>query len=220
MNEITMGIIAFAFVIGAMYQLFKRSTLNTLRKTLARGDFATYQKILNSDTTAKVMNNFTREKLRLRGYVLSKEEEEIKRLVDKLLSMRLSAQNEEEFIVTYYHYFLNKEDETYIQIFLDRIAKMNNPALLKESNQAYDVLIKKQTTYIEEMDKQIEKARGFSLGLIVYLMGMQYLYLDDKKNAQMYFFNALMSLKNTIYEAKAKKYVDELGKQLKEQEEG
>ena len=66
--------------------------------------------------------------------------------------------------------------------------------IVKYNQQAYEVMINKRNDLIEEMDKQIDSKKfyGFPLGVILYMIAMQYERLGENKRAITYFENAIV----------------------------
>lgn len=83
---------------------------------------------------------------------------------------------------------------------LDYISKVKNDAMYKDCELFYDVLVLKKSNHIEETLDLLNKTDK-NEGLLQYLAGLQYHYLKDKVNSRKYFEMALVTLKNTPYEA-------------------
>ena len=94
----------------------------------------------------------------------------------------------------YYHIFILKENKKYADILLNEICKNKDENIVKYNQQAYEVMINKRNDLIEEMDKQIDSKKfyGFPLGVILYMIAMQYERLGENKRAITYFENAIV----------------------------
>ena len=73
----------------------------------------------------------------------------------------------------------------------------------------YRVLIEKKSEDIEKVEALIkENTNVKEKGLLQYLLGLQYMYRNDTKQAQMYFNRAKSNLKGTPYHKKIKKLME------------
>lgn len=69
----------------------------------------------------------------------------------------------------------------------------NDPQYITYNEEAYSVMIEHNTDLLDSMIEGIEnkKYSGLGLGIAVFMVGMQYLLLQDKDNARTYFYNSL-----------------------------
>ncbi len=113
----------------------------------------------------------------------------------------------------YYHTFILKENKKYADILLKEISKSEDKNFVKYNQQAYEVMINKRNDLAEEMDKQIDSKKfyGFSLGVILYMIAIQYERLEDSKRAITYFKNAIVCFNpREKYSISAKKHIEQL----------
>ena len=100
---------------------------------------------------------------------------------------------------------------------MEKIRETNDPQYITYNEEAYSVMIEHNTDLLDTMIEGIEnkKYSGLGLGIAVFMVGMQYLLLQDKDNARTYFYNSLSCFnKKSFYYAKAKAYVDRLTEEL------
>ena len=93
------------------------------------------------------------------------------------------------------------------------VYKRQDEDFVKYNQQAYEVMINKRNDLINEMDKQIDSKKfyGFSLGVILYMIAVQYERLGNLKHAFTYFRDCIVCFSpNEKYVALAKKKVAEL----------
>ena len=100
---------------------------------------------------------------------------------------------------------------------LQRFHKIFFKTDITYNEEAYSVMIEHNTDLLDTMIEGIEnkKYSGLGLGIAVFMVGMQYLLLQDKDNARTYFYNSLSCFnKKSFYYAKAKAYVHRLTEEL------
>lgn len=86
-----------------------------------------------------------------------------------------------------------------MKVTLDYIRKVKNEAMYKDCELFYDVLVLKQSNHLDATLDLLAKTDK-NEGVLQYLAGLQYMYLNDKENSKKYFEKALVTLKNTPYE--------------------
>lgn len=129
-------------------------------------------------------------------------------------------ENKKEFLTTYYHTFLLKKNQKYADLLLEGIRETRDQRYIVYNEQAYEVVFHKRSDLLEIMDQQIDSKKyyGFPLGVIVYYMAIQYLYLNDKEHALIYFKNALVCFHpKSIYVPFVKDYIKQLEDEISEE---
>lgn len=114
--------------------------------------------------------------------------------------------------------FLIKENKKYANKLLKGIQLIGDSDFSIYNEQAYEVIFEKRTDLIDTMVDEInsKKYYGFPLGVIVYTIARQYLYLNDMEHALIYFQNALVCFHpKSIYVPVINDYIKELQAQEK-----
>lgn len=219
MSEFSIIIIVLIGVIILIYQIVKRFILYLLTSAMSHKNYEKVIKISNNKLSNKALSEYVCDLFRIKAIAISKDEVDLKKEIDLDLLKSYSLEKKKEFLEVYYHHFLIKGDKDYALKLLSHIEELHDPKFLKYNKQAYEVIMNKRSDLISEMDEEIETDGyyGFPLGVVVYMIGMQYLYLDNKDNARTYFYNSLTCFHpKSVYIPLIKKHVDELTKEMHE----
>lgn len=217
MSEFTIGIIIVGAICMAVYLIAKQVILTTLCKAIEHKEYDKVLDIVTKSLTQRVLHEYICDLFRLRALWLKQDEKSFKEELDKDLKKHYDMKKRKELLELYFHQFLLREESEYATILLEKIEDLNDPKFTKYNRQAYEVMINKRSDFIEVMDLEMEteKYSGFALGVLVYMIGQQYLYLNDKENARLYFYNSLTCFHpNSIYTSKAKENVSNLSEEL------
>ena len=81
------------------------------------------------------------------------------------------------------------------------VEENGSPDAAKEMRMVASVLLRKEAKYIKEMKAYYDNAQSDDQrGMFAYMLGLQYSYIDDDKNAMKYLKEAKRDLKDTPYE--------------------
>lgn len=213
MNNILVGIIIVCIILVLLLQIIKNSLLNKLNKALASDSTEALQQITSKSLNQRILTPYVCDLYMLRGLYKCGDIDGLKEYLNAVLTASYSLEKRKDILDIYYYQFLFRDDEEYSGTLLERIKETNDLAYIEYNTNAYEVMIRKRTDLIDEMIQGIDdkKFRGLGLGITLYMVGMQYVYLDDKKNARIYFYNSLSCFHaKSIYAAHAKAWVDRL----------
>ncbi|MEG0360048.1 MAG: hypothetical protein RR602_00330 [Longicatena sp.] len=211
MFTIVVGVILLVAVFA--FQIAKRITLNNLIKSLKNKQYDETIAIASKPLSSKLLTSYLCDLYKARAYYNAKDETSFIKQIDEMLEANYNEDQEKTFLDLYYHVFLDRNDVAYADKFLARIKATNDASFIKYNEQAYEVMINKRTDLIEIMDAQMEtdKYYGFPLGVIVYMIAIQYLALGDIENAHIYFTSSLTCFHpSDFYVAKAKAQIKKL----------
>lgn len=213
MNNILVGIIIVCIILVLLLQIIKNRLLNKLNKALAFDSMEVLQQITSKSLNQRILTPYVCDLYMLRGLYKCGDIDGLKEYLNAVLTASYSLEKRKDILDIYYYQFLFRDDEEYSGTLLERIKETNDLAYIEYNTNAYEVMIRKRTDLIDEMIQGIDdkKFRGLGLGITLYMVGMQYVYLDDKKNARIYFYNSLSCFHaKSIYAAHAKAWVDRL----------
>ena len=213
MNTITAGIIIIAFLLAFAYMIVKNSSVNGLTKSLKAKNYDAVLENAQKSLTRKMLGDFNCDLFMMRAYYLKNDKAHLKEKALEMLGNEYKSNQEKSFLELYYHIFLNQNDLEMANRFLDNIVKVDDHAFVKYNQYTYNVLVEKQSDLIETMEAEIAAKlyEGFALGTVVYLIAMQYLYLKDYANAELYFKECLTCFHpNAFYVELAKSHLKEL----------
>lgn len=223
MSIITIIVLVIILTGIIIYQIVKRYILNSLIKALHNRNYEHAIQLSNKSLSNKVLSESVCDLFRLKAFAGLKDEVKFKTEIDKALEKKYPLEKEKEFLELYFHKFLLDNDEKYANKFLDKIELLQDTKFTRYNKQAFEVIINKRTDLLDEMIDEIETGgySGFPLGIVVYMIAMQYLYLNDKENARSYFYNSLTCFHpRSMYALSAKEHVDRLTKELGDEELG
>lgn len=195
MNPITMAIIFILFLGFFVFQIIKKFLLNNLDSSIKKRDYLLTEKLSDMSLSRRFLGNYTCDLYKIKSYYLDKNIAKFDEMLKHIIETDYkNAEDKKAFLVLYYHTFILKENKKYADILLNEISKSEDKNFVKYNQQAYEVMINKRNDLTEEMDKQIDSKKfyGFSLGVILYMIAIQYERLGDNKHAVTYFKNAIV----------------------------
>ena len=214
MNPITMGIIFVLFVAFFIFQLAKKLLLNNLDRSIAKRDYKFVEELADMSLSRRFLGDYTCDLYKTRAYYLNKDVASFDAMLEHVLNTDYkNPDDKKSFIILYYHTFILKQNKKYADIFLEAIKKYDDEDFVKYNQQAYEVMINERNDLIDEMDSQIDSKKfyGFSLGVILYMIAIQYERLGDNKHAIIYFENVIVCTHpNEKYVALAKEHIKDL----------
>lgn len=214
MNSITMAIIFILFISFFIFQIIKKFLLNNLDKSINKRDYALTVTLSDMPLTRRFLGNYTCDLYKAKAYYLDKNVDKFDEVLQYIIDSEYkNPEDKKSFLLLYYHTFILKENKKYADIILNELKKYPDEDFVKYNQQAYEVMINKRNDLIDEMDKQIDSKKfyGFSLGVILYMIAVQYERLGDLKRAFTYFRDCIVCFSpNEKYVALAKKKVAEL----------
>lgn len=217
MSLYTVAAIAVITIAVIIYQIIKRLTLNSLMKALQNKNYEQAIQMSKKPLANKLLTEYMCDLFRIRAYIGMNDEQKFKNELMNDLEKHYPLEKRKEILEQYFHYFIIKKDKEYAEKLLDKIKELNDSKYLKYNEQAYEVIFNKRCDLLKKMDDEIETDGyyGFPLGVVVYMIAIQYLYLGDKENARKYFYNSLTCFHpKSIYVPQINKYVDYLTKEL------
>lgn len=221
MNPITIALFIIIALIALVYLGMKQFSLNNMKKALNRQDYETAVRISDMKMSRRLLGEFVCDLHKIRAYYLAKDVDNFDEMLKKMIhNYNYGEENKKEFLTTYYHTFLLKKNQKYADLLLEGIRETRDQRYIVYNEQAYEVLFHKRSDLLEIMDKQIDSKKyyGFSLGVIVYYMAIQYLYLNDKEHALIYFKNALVCFHpKSIYVPVVNDYIKQLENEVNEE---
>lgn len=195
MNPITMAIIFILFLGFFVFQIIKKFLLNNLDSSIKKRDYLLTERLSDMSLSRRFLGNYTCDLYKIKSYYLDKNVAKFDEMLKHIIETDYKNSEEKKaFLVLYYHTFILKENKKYADILLNEISKSEDENFVKYNQQAYEVMINKRNDLTEEMDKQIDSKKfyGFSLGVILYMIAIQYERLGDDKHAVTYFKNAIV----------------------------
>lgn len=219
MNPITMGIIFVIFLCFFIFQIAKKFLLSNLDNSINKKDYKLTELISDMSLTRKFLGEYTCDLYKIRAYYLEKNVEKFDKMLSNIIDTEYKNPNDKKsLLLLYYHTFILKQNKKYADILIKELKKDNDENFVKYNQQAYDVMINNRNDLIEEMDNQIDSKKfyGFSLGVILYMIAVQYERSGELKKAMTYYKDSIVCFNpKENYVLLAKKRVHDLEIQLK-----
>lgn len=209
-----MAVIFILFLVFFIFQVAKKFALSNLDKSIKKRDYALTEQLSDMASTRRILGDYTCDLYKIKSYYLDKNIDKFDQMLDYMINSEYkNSEDKKDFLVLYYHIFILKKNKKYADILLNEICKYNDENFVKYNQQAYAVMIDKRNDLIEEMDKQIDSKNfyGFSLGVILYMIAIQYERSGDIKHAIIYFENAIVCFNpSEKYVRIAKEHIEKL----------
>lgn len=190
--------------------IIRKYYIKNLLRLKTEKNFDEYFQRLNSSIANVLIPKIVKNNMILNGYKDLNDLEKIDHTIDEMLQMNMNDLQKEDFYFQQCHYYILRKDQAYIDIFLKRLDELENKKYLIIAQYAYEVIVNKRNDLIKEVDYEIDFLKGINLGIACYLIGLQYLRLEDQAQAKLYFQSAVIVTKYSIYDGLTKHYLHEL----------
>lgn len=169
-----------------------------------------YFQKLDSTMAVIFVQKINRLYLKLNGYKDLQEYEKVDAVMDEMLQLKMNDLQKEDFYFHQYHYYILRNDQAYIDIFMNHLKELKDDTYYKIAQYAIEVIRNGRNDLIDEIDREIDYLKGNNLGIACYLIALQYLRLDNKPQAKLYFQSAAVVTMHSIYDPLTKKHLAEL----------
>lgn len=209
-------ILILVIALAASFPMFYRTYLwNKFLKHLKNNNSEQALKILNSTQYKVAFGKDSQNWNLLRFYISRNDTKNVKALTSELLGSSISKQQAYRIFSNAYFYFLSNEDKEMSAKLLTRLEDILEDSQKEQFNMLYRVLIEKKSEDIERvnellanMEKEKDSASKKSqVGLLQYLLGVQYYYQDNKKEAEKWLKKAKTNVKGSPLEKHIKKLI-------------
>lgn len=207
-------IVCIAVVIGLLLPLAQKQIVyKKLIKYLEQGKYKEFEKLLDGFWCTFSYRPFNREFMRLNAYFMQNDAKRIQKQLDNLFE-NIKMNDEQKSSVAKQAFYLYMEQKKYAQAkkMLDICqAHDTNKNEIETMQIMYSILGERKSEHIRDIKAQLEPlqkekdaytnpAKRVRIGVFEYLIGLQYLYMNNKKSKE-YLNNALQHCKGTTYEA-------------------
>ena len=105
---IALVVICVIFFLFTEYE--KRATFRKLHNLLARGEYGEYLTMLDSFLVKYLYPKYNRLYMKLNGYMFIEDHEEIGRLFDEMLAMRVTKKQRKDLVLKAFNYYVERSD--------------------------------------------------------------------------------------------------------------
>lgn len=185
---------------------FIRSFLwKSILKKIYKGQYDEAIQQMNSPLYTLLFTSYEKNYNILRTYMSKQDAHEITKQVEFMLSQNLNNSQAYQVASMTYFYFLDDQNVELSKKLLDIIERKGNEDEVAYDRMLYRILIEKKSEDISFVNELLSKnSDDQQQGILQYLLGLQYQYLSDVKQANYYFNKAKKNLKGTPYHKKVK----------------
>lgn len=172
-------------------------------------------KILNSSYYRLFFGGYSQKWNLLRYYISRNDTEQVKRRVTTMLTDKFDPNEAYQIYSNAFYYFMSLKDKEMCLKLLGRLDDIADSEQKEYFHMLYRVMIEEKSEDIKTVTKMIEKkeqekdssSKGSQLGMLQYLLGMQYRYKGNEKEAEKWLKKALNNVKDTPLEKEIKKII-------------
>lgn len=185
---------------------FIRSFLwQSIQKKIYVGQYDKAIQQMNAPLYTFLFSEYEKNYNILRTYISKQDSNEITKQVEFMLSQNLNNSQAYQVASMTYFYFLDVQNVELSKKLLDIIERKGNEDEIAYDRMLYRILIEKKSEDIPLVNELLSKhPDDQQQGILQYLLGLQYQYLSDTKQANYYLNKAKKNLKGTPYHKKVK----------------
>lgn len=175
--------------------------------------------ILQSKSYKLLFSEYNQNWNILRVYISLGDYKKITRQVELMFQKPLSQRQTYQIASQTYFYFLDAQNKEWSKFLLEKIKDSNHPEEYEYDCMLYRIMIEKKSQDIETVEnilakkekevvkKEDSQEQIFHIGLLQYLLALQYGYQGNTAIKEKYARKARHHLKNTPYSKKAKQLI-------------
>lgn len=203
---ISCNYINFAYSMCYRHSIFIRSFLwQSILKKIYAGQYDKAIQQMNAPLYTFLFSECEKNYNILRTYISKQDTNEITKQVEFMLSQNLNNSQAYQVASMTYFYFLDVQNVELSKKLLDIIERKGNEDEIAYDRMLYRILIEKKSEDIPLVNELLSKhPDDQQQGILQYLLGLQYQYLSDTKQANYYLNKAKKNLKGTPYHKKVK----------------
>ena len=204
--------ILIAIAIAFLFPIVSRKyTYKKLMNCLSVGDYKSFEYLLDGVLCTFFYRPFNIEYLRLTSYMMQNDTTKIEDQFNKIFT-KLKLNTEQKASVAqraFYFYMEQKKYKKAKEMLL--ICKEAEIQEIQTMDLMFSILGEKKSEHIKDIKTQLESLKNapnattnnaniVRIGIYEYLLGLQYMYKDNKKESKKYLNSALQHCKGTPYE--------------------
>lgn len=221
MKESLMIAVFIIIVFVVLHYIGKNIVMKKMTTSLEEEKYDAFFKTSQSILCFLFVKPYIKESMKLSAYIAQEESEEVKKEIALIENMRIKPQQKLMSISNAFYFFLGKREEASCKQMLDYVKKLGDERTYNNLKIQYDIFILKESKHIDEIKKKLEIAqrnnmpnKDLMVGSLEYLIGLQYSYLNDKKNMMKYFKPALIHCKGTTYEVEMNQVIEKMNENI------
>lgn len=205
-ESISCNYINFAYSMCYRHSIFYPKLLMAIySKKIYAGQYDKAIQQMNAPLYTFLFSEYEKNYNILRTYISKQDTNEITKQVEFMLSQNLNNSQAYQVASMTYFYFLDVQNVELSKKLLDIIERKGNEDEIAYDRMLYRILIEKKSEDIPLVNELLSKhPDDQQQGILQYLLGLQYQYLSDTKQANYYLNKAKKNLTGTPYHKKVK----------------
>lgn len=205
-ESISCNYINFTYSMCYCHPFFIRSFLwQSILKKIYNGQYDKAIQQMNAPLYTFLFSTYEKNYNILRAYISKQDTNKITKQVEFMLSQNLNNSQAYQVASMTYFYFLDSQNVELSKKLLEIIERKGNEDEITYDRMLYRILIEKKSEDISFVNELLSKhPDNQQQGILQYLLGLQYQYLSDVKQANYYLNKAKKNLKGTPYHKKVK----------------
>lgn len=206
MSLFILAVILVGLFGAAIPYLFRASLSNRLQSYLENKNYEDALRLLDSKSASIFMSSFDRNKSKLQIAMDIDDQQKIKEQVIALSSPSYKGRQRDLLIRSLYYFYLDKEDKEMATFLLTQMKSWMPADDTAMDDVFYRVVLEQKAQDIDIVQEKIDARPEdpIELGLLYYLLGLQYKYQGNQKDANQALNKAKRELKGTPYAKKIK----------------
>lgn len=187
MDLTTLVIIAFVLVIAydIAMAIARHMVYGKLEQMFAAGSYQEVLDYLDKRSVTSALPKYNAAYVRLNAYLALDDKKRAKEMFSELLGMHVYKQQRADLVVKAFQFYLGEGMYKDAGKLLEEIESNSvfPEGTRKQSRQAYDILAKKESSHIDEMEEEIKEATGLRACELANFLSIQYGYIGDKQRS-------------------------------------
>ena len=210
------GTIVVLIMIAVAIPMFIRTAIwNRFLKYMKQDKNEEALKILNSSYYRLFFGDYSQKWNLLRYYISRNDTAEVKQRITSLLADKFSPNEAYQLFSNGFFYFMSLKDKEMCSKLLSRMDDITDSEQKEYFHMLYRVMIEEKSEDIEAVTELIAKkerekdsnSKNSQLGMLQYLLGIQYHYQGDAKEAEKWLKKAKNNVKGSPLEKEIKKII-------------
>ena len=205
-------VIFIAIAIGFIFPIAsKKYVYKKLMNYLSVGDYKSFEYYLDGVLCTFSYRPFNIEYMRLTSYMMQNDSNKIEEQLNKIFKQLKLKSNQKASVAQRAFYFYMEQKKYKKAKEMLSICKESDIPEIQTMDLMFSILGEKKSDHIKDIKDQLEnlkkapdansnQASIVRIGVYEYLLGLQYTYLNNTKEAKKYLNSALQHCKGTPYE--------------------
>ena len=211
-SKFLLTVVLLIFISVSIPFIVRSIIWNRFLKMTKKGDAQQAKKILTSRFYKLLFSEYDQNWNLLRLAMATDNKKDIDETTNKIIYSNASKSQKYKAASNVYFYYLEQEDKQMCDKLLDIINNGSDKQEINHLNMLYRVFIEKKSDDIEEVKNMLEKQKDelekpnnrSQRGILEYILGLQYLYMKDSKEADKWLGKARKDLKGSPFYNKVK----------------